>query len=49
MFFPAINAQMPTELLVLRMASAVETEAERQNLIAAWRQCLQNGPTKRRK
>ena len=45
MKFAAIDARMPIELLVLRMTSAVETPEERANLRAAWKQCLEHGPS----
>jgi hypothetical protein len=48
MFFAPIDTRLPVELLVIRMAAYVETEAEMQALRLAWRQCLQHGPTVRR-
>ena len=47
MYFVPLDLRLPTELLCIRMCAAVETQAERDNLIAAWRQCLVNGPTVR--
>ena len=47
MYFVPLDLRLPTELLCIRMCAAVETQAERDNLIAAWRQCLINGPTVR--
>ena len=49
MFFADFDASLPIELAVIRLASAVETEAEKQNLIAAWRLCLQHGPSSSRR
>ena len=49
MYFADFDASLPIELAVLRLASAVETEAEKQNLIAAWRLCLQHGPSSSRR
>ena len=45
MYFVPLDLRLPTELLCIRMCAAVETQAERDNLTAAWRQCLINGPT----
>ena len=45
MYFVPLDLRLPTELLCIRMCAAVETQAERDNLIAAWRQCLINGPS----
>tara|TARA_B100002051_G_scaffold261975_1_gene284095 strand:+ start:852 stop:1106 length:255 start_codon:yes stop_codon:yes gene_type:complete len=45
MYFVDYRADLPIELAVIRLAGAVETEAEKQNLIAAWQQCLTHGPS----
>ena len=45
MKFPAIDARMPIELLVIRLAGSVETPEERANLLAAWKKCLEHGPS----
>ena len=45
MYFAPIDSRLPIELLVIRLAGAVETQQEKANLLAAWKQCLSNGPS----
>ena len=45
MYFVDYDSRLPIELLCIRLAGVVQTEAERSNLISAWRLCLQHGPS----
>lgn len=45
MYFVDFRADLPIELAVIRLAGAVQTEAERRNLVSAWRLCLLHGPS----
>ena len=45
MYFAPNNTRLPIELYCIRACAVVETATERANLIAAWRQCLINGPS----
>ena len=45
MYFAPNNTRLPIELYCIRACAVVETAAERANLLAAWRQCLINGPS----
>ena len=49
MYFVDYRADLPIELAVIRLAGAVQTEAERRNLASAWRLCLQHGPSSPRR
>ena len=45
MKFHENDARLPLELFLIRAAAGTETASERADLLAAWRQCLANGPS----
>ena len=49
MYFHQNNAALPLELFCIRAAAGIETQAERADLLAAWRLCLQHGPSSSRR
>ena len=44
MYFAPNDAKLDLVLYCIRACAVVETPYERQQLILAWRKCLQNGP-----
>ena len=49
MYFHQNSAALPLELFCIRAAAGVETATERADLLAAWRLCLQHGPSSSRR
>ncbi len=45
MYFHQNNAALPLELFCIRAAAGIETQAELNDLLSAWRLCLQHGPS----
>ena len=45
MYFHQNNAALPLELYCIRAAAGIETQAELNDLLSAWRLCLQHGPS----
>ena len=49
MYFHQNNAALPLELYCIRAAAGIETQAELNDLLSAWRLCLQHGPSSSRR